>query len=139
MVRAIFILMKPGGYKSLVMENLILKQQLIVSSRKHRKAPPLKVIERILFAISLFFIPFNRLRGVAVIVSPGTILKFHKALVKKKHQILFGSKGAKKRGRKGFDKDMIKLVVEIKTKNPSYGCPKISILVSNITGSSISE
>ncbi|MBF0443872.1 MAG: hypothetical protein HQK54_18330, partial [Oligoflexales bacterium] len=122
-----------------MMENLVLRQQLIVSSRKHRKAPPLKLIERILFAISLFFIPFKRLTRVAVIVSPDTILKFHKALIKKKYQILFGSKGAKKPGRKGFDKDIVNLVIEIKAKNPTYGCPRISMLVSNITGISISE
>ena len=34
---------------------------------------------------------------------------------------------------------MVHLVVEIKKKNPSYGCPGIAMLVTNITGISISE
>jgi len=132
-------LLSPGGYKKLVSENLALRQQLIVASRKRKKSPPLLPIDRILLGIISFFIPSDRLARVAIIVKPATILKFHRALVKRKYKVLFGVKSRKKPGPKGFDRDMIKLVVEIKKRNPSYGCPKIAMLVTNITGISISE
>ena len=93
--------------KKLVSENLILRQQLIVVSRKHSKSPPLRPIDRIVFAVSSFFIPFKKLSIIAVIVKPATILRFHRSLVNKKYQILFGSTGAVKRGRKGFDIEII--------------------------------
>ena len=136
-LRSVLILLKPGGHKRLVSENLILRQQLIVVSRKHSRSPPLRPIDRIVFAISSCFIPFKKLSIIAVIIKPAPILRCHRSLVNKKYQILFGSTGAVKRGRKGFDIEVINLVLEIKDKNPRYGCPRIAMLVSNVTGISI--
>ena len=133
------ILVSPGGHKRLVSENLALRQQLIVVSRKRLKSPPLRPIDRFIFAITTFFIPFKKLSRVAIIVKPATILKFHRALVNKKYSILFGSKGRVKLGHKGFDVSIVNLVLEIKERNPRYGCPKIAMLVSNVSGISISE
>jgi putative transposase len=138
-IRAILTLLTPGGYKRLVAENLTLRQQLIVGSRKRQKSPPLNTMDRIIFGLTSFFIPVKRLQKVAILVKPATILKFHRALVKRKYQVLFGTKGQSKLGRKGFDRDLVNLVVGIKEKNPSYGCPRIAMLVTNITGISISE
>ena len=45
----------------------------------------------------------------------------------------------KKKGRKGFSKEIVTLVLEIKNKNPSFGCPRIAMLVTNATGVAISE
>ena len=131
--------MPPSGYKKLASENQALRQQLIVVSRKHPRSPPLKTIDRVLFAFAAFFIPKKRLAKLAIIVKPATILKLHRSLVNKKYQLLFGNKSRKKPVPKGFTKDIIRLVLDIKKKNPTYGCPKIAMLITNITGISISE
>ena len=133
------MILTPGGYKRLVAENLTLRQQLIVASRRHKKSPPMHTIDHIILGLNSFFIPVKRLQRLAIIVKPATILKFHRALVRRKHHVLFGSESGKKLGRKGFDRDMVNLVVKIKEKNSSYGCPRIAMLVTNITGISISE
>ena len=138
-IRAILILISPGGHKRLITENLALRQQLIVTSRKYQRSPDLTVIDRILLGVTAFFISSNRLRRVAIIVKPATILKFHRALVKRKYKTLYGSKGQKKLGRRGFGSKMIDLIIEIKRNNRRNGCPKIAMLASNATGTTISE
>ena len=107
--------------------------------KKEPKITPLSILDRIIFGFQAFFISKRRLEKISILVRPATLLKFHQALIKKKYKILFGTKRKKKLGRKGFDKSIIKWVVEIKKKNPSYGCPEIALLVSNSTGISISE
>ena len=45
----------------------------------------------------------------------------------------------KKLGRKGYDKKIRELVVELKVKNPEYGCLRIAQTVNNLLGTNISE
>lgn len=42
-------LMKPGGARAIVAENLLLKQQLLVVCRTRRRAPRLSPLDRLLF------------------------------------------------------------------------------------------
>ena len=44
-----------------------------------------------------------------------------------------------KPGPKGPTKELIKLVLETKGRNPSYGCTRIALLVGNALGVSIDE
>ncbi|MFK7825185.1 MAG: hypothetical protein AB8G05_13605 [Oligoflexales bacterium] len=132
-------LLKPNGYKKIMAENVALRQQLAVVSRKYKKSPKLNTSDRLIFSILAKFMPRSRLRKIAIIVSPSTILKFHRALVKKKYQILFTARKSKKSGPKGFGQEIIDLVIEIKNKNPSFGCPRIAMMVRNATGTKISE
>jgi hypothetical protein len=41
-------LLGPGGAKAIVADSLLLKQQLIVLNRSHRRAPNLTIIDRLL-------------------------------------------------------------------------------------------
>lgn len=78
-------LLKSDGAKSVIAENLILKQQLIVLSRSRHKAPNLKTSDRlILGGLSLFLAAHRRLL-TAVIVKPSTLLRFNRALVDRKY------------------------------------------------------
>ncbi|MBN4055266.1 hypothetical protein JYU12_00825 [bacterium AH-315-K03] len=88
----VFTLLKPGGMKSLVAENLALKQQLIVVNRSRHRTPKLKTSDRFFFAFIHFFVSHRRMRKIAVILQPATILRFHKALVKKKYSRLYSKK-----------------------------------------------
>ena len=61
-------LLKPGGVKSVIAENLILKQQLIVVGRSRLKAPNLNESDRFIFGYFSFFISAHRRLMTAVIV-----------------------------------------------------------------------
>lgn len=90
--------LKPGGVKSVIAENLLLKHQLIVLDRARRKAPNLKSSDRFLLGMLTLFMNARRRVSTAVIVKPSSLLKFHRALMKRKYSRLFSNKGNKRPG-----------------------------------------
>ena len=66
-------------------ETIAMKQQLIVMSRRRKRAPSLAIGDRFLFGLLAMLIGEHRLQKVAVILKPATVLAFHKALVKRKY------------------------------------------------------
>jgi len=82
-------LIQPGGGKSVIAENLLLKQQLIIHSRARERAPNLTTPDgTILGLLSLFLNP-RRLVRSAIIIKPSTLLSFHNALKKRKYRLLY--------------------------------------------------
>lgn len=59
-------------------------------------------------------ISIKRLSHIAIIVKPATLLKFHKALVKRKYHLLFSNKSIRKPGPKGPSQQLIDAIVEMK-------------------------
>ncbi|MEM9256984.1 MAG: integrase core domain-containing protein [Pseudomonadota bacterium] len=119
-------LIRPGGYRTVVAENLLLKQQLIILSRTRQRSPNLTTRDRtILGFLSLFLSPTRMLRA-AIIIRPSTLLRFHTALVKRKYQQLYSPKGGRKPGPSGPAKETISAIVSMKQRNPRYGCPRIA-------------
>ena len=127
---ALLTMIRPGGWKKLVAENLILKHQLSIMTRSRKKAPNLLRSDRIFLGLLSVLIPPQRLAAVAIIVRPATLLKFHRALIKRKYQTLYGNRGDKRPGPKGPSKELIRAIVEIKKRNPRFGCPRIAQTVS---------
>jgi hypothetical protein len=132
-------LLRPGGIKSIAAENLILRQQLIIMNRARKRSPRLTRADRTLFAILAHIIPFGRLRKLAIVAKPTTILNFHKALVKRKYSRLYSNTAKKKAGRKGQNQDLIDLVIEIKQLNPSFGYGRIAMQIFEAFGIIISR
>ncbi len=132
-------ILRPDGAKSIMAENLILKQQLIVMGRTRQKAPKLKPTERFVFGWLALFVSPSRLTKISVIIKPATIMKFHRALVARKYQKLFGTKGCAKPGPKGPSADVIKAIIELKQRNPRFGCPRIAQTISNSFGVEIDK
>jgi putative transposase len=63
LVRSLAILVKPGGVKALVAENLLLKHQLLILRRRCRRAPNLPGQDRLACGfLSLFLKPRRLLR-----------------------------------------------------------------------------
>lgn len=104
-------LLKSGGVKSVIAENLILKQQFIVLDRPRSKAPNLTTSNRfILGGLSLFISAHRRLL-TAVVVKPSTLLRFHRALVDWNYSRLFSNKGNKRPDPKGPSQELINAII----------------------------
>ena len=117
---------QPGGAKAVIAENLLLKQQLIIHSRSHQRAPNLTTRDRMLLGFFSLFLNPRRLARSAVIIKPFSLLAFHNALKKRKCRLLYSPRGGRKPGPKGPSKDVIHAIVEMKQWNPRYGCPRIA-------------
>ena len=130
----------PGGARAVVAENILLKQQLIVLRRPRRRAPNLTVWDRFLFGLGSLFLSSGRRREVAIALRPSTFLKFHEALVRRKYRRLFSSSHRpKKPGPRGPSADLIRLIVELKSRNPRFGCPRIALIISTTFGIEIDK
>ena len=127
-------LIQPGGSRAVIVEHLLLKQQLIIHSRIRQRAPNLTVQDRTLLGfLSLFLNPRRQIRS-AVILTPSTLLSFHNALKKRKYHLLDSPRGGRKPGPKGPSKEVINAFVEMKQRNPRYGCPRIIQQISPSSG-----
>jgi putative transposase len=62
----------------------------------------------------------------AIVFKPSTLLSLHRALIQRKYRRLFSSKKPMKPGPKGPSQDVIAAVVDMKLRNPSWGCPRIA-------------
>jgi transposase InsO family protein len=72
-------LVRPGGVRAIVAESLLLKHQLLISSRARRRAPNLNASDRLLLGLASLFVPPRRLPKLAVILKPRTLFRFHEA------------------------------------------------------------
>ena len=119
-------LARPGGSRTVVAENLLLKQQLIIHSRSRQRAPNLNTRDRTLLGFMSLFLRPRRIVRAAIIIKPSTLLSFHSALKKRKYCLLYSPRGGKKPGAKGPSREVINAIVEMKQRNPRYGCPRIA-------------
>jgi putative transposase len=125
----------PGGVRAVIAENLLLKQQLIVLRRARQRAPNLTLSARLLCGFGSLFLSPGRIRKLAIGLRPSTLLAFHQALVRRKYHRLFSSNPCpKKPGPKGPSEAVIQAIVELKSRNPRFGCPQIARIVSHTFG-----
>ena len=125
----------PGGARGMIAENLLLKQQLIVLRRARQRAPNLTLSDRLICGLGSLFLSAGRIRKVAIAVRPSTLLAFHQALVRGKCRRLFSSSSCpKKPGPKGPSEALIQAIVELKSRNPRFGCPQIARIISHTFG-----
>jgi transposase InsO family protein len=123
---------RPGGVRAVIAENLLLKQQLIVLRRARQRAPNLTRWDRLLCGVGSLFLSPGRIRKVAIGLRPATLLAFHQALVRRKYRRLFSSSACPKTpGPKGPSAALIQAIVELKSRNPRFGCPRIARILSH--------
>ena len=116
----------PGGSRTVIAENLILKQQLIIHSRSRQRAPNLSTQDRALLGFWSLFLNPRRIARSAIIIKPSTLLSFHNALKKRKYRLLYSPGGGRKPGPAGPSREVIEAIVEMKRRNPRFGCPRIA-------------
>jgi hypothetical protein len=68
----------------------------------------------------------RRLIRSAIVLKPSTLLSLHRALTQRKSRLLFSSNVATKPGTKGPSQEVVAAVVDMKRRNPTWGCPRIA-------------
>lgn len=119
-------LLRPGGVPSVVAESVLLRHQVLILNRGRRRAPNLHTTDRIIAGLcTLLMRPARTLRS-AIVLKPSTLLRFHKMLTKHKYRLLFSPQRGRRPGPKGPAKELIHAVVEMKRRNPAWGCKRIA-------------
>ena len=122
-------LARPGGLGAVAAESLAVKHQLLIMKRA-RRTPNLTSWDRLVLGVCALFVSPKRLSKMAVILKPSTLLSFHRALVKRKYSLLYSPKERRRPGPKGPSRELIGAVVEMKRRNPRFGCRKIAEQIS---------
>ena len=118
----------------MVAENLLLKQQLLLLKRSSCRAPNLTPFDRGFLGLCSLVLSTRRMLRSAIVLKPATLLKFHRALKARKYRLLFSSLRRGKPGPKGPSPELIQAIVEMKRRNPRYGCPRIAQQLSAVFG-----
>ena len=108
-------------------------------SRARQRTPRLSVIDRFLFGWWLLFLTPRRLLRAAILPKPSTLLRFHAALVKRKYHRLFTLRTRAKPGPKGPSPEYIRTIVEMKRRNPRFGCSRIAQQIAYTFGIEINK
>jgi putative transposase len=119
-------LLGPGGVRSIVAESLLLKYQLVILNRSRQRSPNLHASDRILAGWMALLVRPTRLLRSAIVLKPSTLLRLHRAMSNRKYRMLFSPNRRRKPGPKGPSAELIHAVVEMKQRNPNWGCPRIA-------------
>ena len=132
-------LAKPGGLRRVAVESVLLRHQLLILNRGRKRAPNLGIADRFIAGVCTLFIRQARLVRSAIVLKPSTLLRLHRALIKREYNLLFSPKRRHRPGPKGPTKELINAVVEIKRRNPGWGCPRIAQQVALAFGIEIDK
>jgi|GEM_PF-1368074 len=95
-------LLRPGGGRAVVAENLLLKQQLIIHNRSTQRAPNLSAQDRALLGFWSLFLNPRRIARSATIIKPST-------------EIIPDTAG-----------QALNAIVDMKRRNSRFGCPRVA-------------
>jgi transposase InsO family protein len=107
--------------------------------RAQRRAPNLTSWDRLVLGVCALFVSPRRLSKMAVILKTSTLLRLHHALVKRKYHLLYSPRKRLRPGPKGPSKELIGAVIEMKRRNPRFGCRKIAEQISSAFGIEINK
>jgi putative transposase len=116
----------PGGVRAVVAESVLVKQQLLILNRSRKRSPRLRPRDRVVVGVCALLMRPRRLARVAIVLKPSTLLSLHRALTQRKYRRLFSSTVPTKPGPKGPTHGIIAAVVDMKQRNPFWGCPRIA-------------
>src|ERR1700674_5879380 len=119
-------LVRPGGLRAVVAESVLVRHQLLIMNRGRKRAPNLRAADRIIAGLCTLFVRPKRVSRSAIALKPSTLLHLHHVMKKRKYRLLFSSKLGRRPGPKGPKKELIDAVVEMKRRNPAWGCPRIA-------------
>ena len=103
-----------------------MKQQLLILNRSRKRSPHLRLSDRMLAGVCALLMRPRRLIRSAIVLKPSMLLGLHRALTRRKYRRLFSSKVHAKPGPKGPGPEVVAAVVDMKRRNPTWGCPRIA-------------
>src|SRR5262245_19107884 len=116
----------PGGVRSVVAESVLVKHQLLILNRSRRRSPNLRFSDRMIAGLCALVMRPGRLIRSGIVLKPATLFRLHRALKARKYRRLFSHAIRKRPGPKGPNQDVIAAVVNMKRRNPTWGCPRIA-------------
>src|SRR6266540_7091426 len=81
----------PGGARSIVAESLLIKHQLLILDRSRKRAPNLRLSDRVVAGVCALLMRSRRLIRCAIVFKPSTVLRLHRALTQRKYRRIFSS------------------------------------------------
>ena len=81
LLSALAKLVQPGGYRTVIAENLLLKQQLMIHKRAPQRSRNLTTQDRTTLGFLSLFLSPRRVYRAAIIIRPSTLLRFHTVLI----------------------------------------------------------
>ena len=100
--------------------------KLLILNRSLQRAPNLSASDRILAGWLTLWLRPTRLLRSAIVLKPSTLLGPQQAMGKQKYRMLFSSNHNRKPGPKGPSAELVHAIVEMKQRNPRWGCPRIA-------------
>src|SRR5262245_51275523 len=79
LITTAFRLVGHGGLRSVLAESVLIKHQLLTVNRGRRRAPNLRVLDRLIAGMCSLWIRRKRLLRSAIAFKPSTLLNFHRA------------------------------------------------------------
>jgi putative transposase len=132
-------LAKPGGIRNVVAESVLIRHQLLILNRGRKRAPNLHGRDRLIAGLCTLFIRRARILRSAIVLKPSTLLNLHRLLTKRKYRLLFSPRCPRRPGPKGPGRELVDAVVEMKRRNPGWGCPRIAQQISLAFGVAIDK
>src|SRR5437763_4564944 len=133
-------LLRPGGVRAVAAESLLLKHQLLISNQSRQRAPNLTTLDRLVLGLTALFVSPRRIPKLGALIKPATLFKFHKALVSCKYRLLFSSSSHRRTpGPKGPSAELIAAIVEMKRRDPRFGCVRIAQQIAHAFGIEIDK
>ncbi len=141
------------GLGAVAAESLAVKHQLLIMKRAQRRAPKLTSWDRLALGVCALFLSPKRLSKMAVILKASALLRFcasallrscasvlsPRPLVKRNYYLLYSPRKRRRPGPKGPSKELIDAVIEMKRRNPRFGCRKIAEQISSAFGIEINK
>src|SRR5690348_11209829 len=119
-----------------IAEILILRHQLAVVQRRQPCRPKLNWADRALLAILLGAIPKARRQGLRLLVTPDTMLRWHRDIVRRR----WAARSMRgKTGRPATRRNIRALVLRLARENPGWGLPQVSEEVVDLPGQRVAR
>ena len=105
---------------SLILENLVLRQQLTVLKRR-RPRPPLHAVDKLFWVVVRRFWP--EWKRSLIVVTPETVVRWHRAGFRMYWRLI--SRVRRSMGRKPTPKEVRELIFRMVRENSTWGAPRI--------------
>ncbi len=105
---------------SLILENLVLRQQLAVQKRRRRRSP-LHAVDKLFWVVVRRFWP--EWKRSLIVVTPETVVRWHRAGFRMYWRLI--SRVRRSIGRKPTPTEVRELIFRMVRENPTWGAPRI--------------